>query len=109
MKVKILSLIVLLLWIFQSSFSWLYFEFEKSRCLESFHHQLSHSTQKEFTTLKFASQELVNWTEPKEEFEWHGIMYDVISVTHSAEGIEIKCVQDTRDTRITLAFVKKNK
>lgn len=101
MKLKIISISLLCLWIFQCTFSYLIYQVGRTEChVQNFEENTSTKSNKHLHSFTFKNEEQIEWETKGKEFEKDGKMYDVVSLKNTKNGIVIICKSDTKEDSI---------
>ncbi len=110
MGMRILAISLLIVWLFQSLFSYLLFEVAQHECRKEFSVAKKNIAPSIITTLRIANTSTINWEDNGNEISYNNTLYDVVSIEKTATVTIIKCVRDTKENLLTEAYVKlKNK
>ena len=107
MKQKVIVILLLSLWILQSTISTLLFELERSAHHTIVFNELTKNTtlHQHKTTIVFNNASEINWEIEGKEFKLNQVLYDVISIIENNGKIIINCKSDKKEDSI----IKKNK
>ena len=101
MKLKIISISLLCLWIFQCTCSYLIYQVGRTEChLQNFTENTSSESKKHSYSFVFQHEEQINWETKDKEIEKDGKLYDVVSIKHTEAGVVVTCVSDTKEDLI---------
>ena len=105
MKLKIISISLLCLWIFQCTFSYLIYQVGRAEChVQNFAENTSTEFNKHLCSFTFEHGEQIEWETKGKEFEKDGKMYDVVSLKSTKDGIVIICKTDCKEDAIIDAY-----
>jgi hypothetical protein len=100
-KLKIISISLLCLWIFQCTFSYLIYQVGRAEChVQNFAENTHAESTKHIHSFTFQKEEMIHWESEGKEFEKDGKMYDVVSLKNTKDGIVIICKSDTKEDSI---------
>lgn len=107
---KILALSLLIMWLFQSLFSFLWYEVARQECRNEFFISKKKIVPNAITTVVIANNSPIDWEDDGNEILYNNTIYDVLSVEKNATFTLIKCVRDAKENILTEVYSKlKNK
>lgn len=109
MKNKIFAILLLFIWITRNLFPFLYFELERYQCRYNFSELKNNIDNESIQTIAFSNKTGIHWEKENQEFLLNKQLYDVISIEKTDSLTIIRCVPDSKETKIIHAYFKKFK
>jgi hypothetical protein len=102
MSRRIIGIALLLLWIAQCSFSFIYFNWERKE------HRAAQQTSKtkEIHAIDFEKYTAIDWELEGREFRWNNQLYDVVSITENNGTVHIQCTSDTTEDELVARYAQ---
>ena len=105
MKSKIVAIGFLTIWMFQGTLLLLVYQWERLGYF--YHNQLlieQQAINEEIQTLTFGKNEPVEWEVKGKELIYKGKLYDVISISATADSLIIRCLADGKEDKLVSRF-----
>ncbi|MFH6985457.1 hypothetical protein [Marinoscillum luteum] len=103
MKTRILCLLIISLWMFQSIAPYIALQWHRITQWEKISRISNHQESLEVVTLYFEHGTNIHWEKPGREFVLDGHMYDVMSMSTEDGRIKVKCKRDHKEDRLRKA------
>ncbi|AVR45413.1 hypothetical protein C7S20_09090 [Christiangramia fulva] len=102
MKIKLLSISLLLTWIFQIGFPYAQYEIRRKECWQNFLQKKSDFRATEIQQIEWNAA--MEWERKNEEFRLGGNFYDVVRITSEDDKKIIYCVADKDEDSLLRAY-----
>lgn len=101
---KILTISLLLLWVFQGLWLYLCYDFQRQDCYADFTERKSELQTQYLQTFSFSKDNPIIWEKEGKEFLWNEVLYDVVSIEKNRDNIIITCISDEREYSLINMF-----
>lgn len=102
MKIKLLSLSLLLTWIFQIGFPYAQYEVRRKECWQNFLQKKTDFSPSEIQKIEWS--DAMEWERENEEFRFDGNFYDVIKIENIGNQKIAYCVADKDEDALLRAY-----
>lgn len=102
MKIKLLSISLLLTWIFQIGFPYAQYEIRRKECWQNFLQKKSDFSPSEIKQIVLS--DAMEWERENEEFRLNGNFYDIIKIERKADQQVAYCVSDKDEDALLRAY-----
>lgn len=102
MKIKLLSISLLLTWIFQIGFPYAQYEIRRKECWQNFLQKKSDFSPSEIQQIVLS--DAMKWERENEEFRLNGNFYDIIKIERKADQQIAYCVSDKDEDALLRAY-----
>lgn len=110
MNRKLISIVLLCMWMFTCSSSFLAYQLERYYChLENFGKDARKLRDQQFVEFEFSNPEMINWQVRNKEIEIDRRFYDVIEMKVYPNKVTLKCVSDAKETHSRADYLADSK